>query len=189
MDNVEDHEVDQISLFTAKAEPKYEFITNGLRILLKRLETYEEYLEVRPILEGVSRCYVTHPREYVEAMISTPLFYPFILQLNAEPDSTCDNSQNNVNGSKYEKIVAYFEIHVIPHLGRLFDSRLERVIVAPEYRNLGIFSELLDFSVKFCKYILNCNRIDLTSENPVAIRMYEKVGFEKVDSNIYRKYL
>ncbi|EKX74251.1 hypothetical protein BEWA_042920 [Theileria equi strain WA] len=189
MEDVENPILDQISLFSLKAEHTHEFTTSGIPILLKKLETYEEYLEVRPILEGVSRCYTVHPREYVEKMLSTPLFYPFIIQLNTKSNDTFDSSLNGTNDQKHKKIVAYFEIHVIPHLGRLFDSRLERVIVDPEYRNLGIFSELLNFTVRFCTSVLKCNRIDLTSENPIAIRMYEKIGFEKVDSNVYRKYL
>ncbi|UVC54192.1 hypothetical protein MACJ_003527 [Theileria orientalis] len=166
----------QLDLLKNKVNLKREVTISELNLELKIMDSYEEYLEVRPITELVSRSNMYHSGDYIASMLSNPLYYPFILK---------SASKNN----EKPKIVAYFEIYILPHLGRMFDSRLERVIVIPEYRKLGIFNYMITFAIDFCKSTLKCNRIDLIAENPIAMRIYERFEFEKVDTTLYRKYL
>nr|PVC52440.1 hypothetical protein MACL_00000776 [Theileria orientalis] len=166
----------QLDFLKNKVNLKKELTVSEINLELKNMDSYEEYLEVRPITELVSRSNMYHSEDYIASMISNPLYYPFVVKFVPKNDQK-------------PKIVAYFEIYILPHLGRMFDSRLERVIVTPEYRNLGIFNYLITFAIDFCKSTLKCNRIDLICENPVAMRVYERFEFEKVDTTLYRKYL
>lgn len=183
------------------------------KVTLKLLETYEEYLEVRPLVETLSRCSLWHPREYIEEMLRLPSYYPFIVCLDDELDgATQDETEppsslgvhsghENVpstatapekaagQSSHKSKIIGYMEVYMLPHLGRTCDSRLERVIVDPVYRNRGLCHMMIKFVTEFCKDTLHCNRIDLTCENPIAMGIYTKYGFEPVHSSILRKTL
>lgn len=185
---------------------------NGMRLLLKSMDSYEEYQDVRPLVSMVSRCSLWHSREYVEAMLGIPSYYPFIVQLLEEKEqesspamtesvcaqvdltsvdvATSDCEMGNFGIFKHKpKIIGYMEVYTLPHLGRLCDSRLERVIVDPLYRNRGICRMMMNFVTKFCKDTLHCNRIDLISANPIAISLYEKMGFEPVESGMFRLML
>ncbi|XP_953593.1 uncharacterized protein TA09565 [Theileria annulata] len=306
----------QIKLLKKKIKYNKKFTISGLKLIIKNLDSYEEYVNVYPIVQMVTRTNIYHSKEYIENMLTNPLYYPFIILLDSTEngvgltdgrvgsgengvdstdngvDSTEDGlssketgvdlkenrlgssesglssreagfysnsvnssdlTENRLNSTTYslnlkenslnlkenslnstesglssketgfdsasvnpldpsdislnsttnsldlkEKeltlgsgivTVGYFEIYLMPHLGRLFDSRLERVIVHPEYRKKGIFTYMLTFVIDFCKSTLMCNRIDLTSNNPIAERGYKTFQFEHINTNLYRKYL
>uniref|UniRef100_A0A3B0MK70 Acetyltransferase (GNAT) family, putative n=1 Tax=Theileria annulata TaxID=5874 RepID=A0A3B0MK70_THEAN len=320
----------QIKLLKEKIKYNKKFTISGLKLIIKNLDSYEEYVNVYPIVQMVTRTNIYHSKEYIENMLTNPLYYPFIILLDSTEngvgltedrvgssddrvgsgenrvdstdngvdltedglssketgvnlkenrlgssesglsskeagfysnsvnssdltenrlnsttyslnskenslnstensldsresglssketgfDSTSDNSldstsnsldsttnsldlkETGLNSTDKEltlgtgfMTVGYFEIYLMPHLGRLFDSRLERVIVHPEYRKKGIFTYMLTFVIDFCKSTLMCNRIDLTSNNPIAERGYKTFQFEHINTNLYRKYL
>ncbi|EDO07484.1 Acetyltransferase (GNAT) family protein [Babesia bovis T2Bo] len=176
-----------------------EFELDGLCLKFKQLESYDEYLEVRPLVEQLSRCSIIHYREYVERMLRYPSYYPFVLCLsgsasNVEPRNPVgDNTDANTSTAECNSslgrnmIIGYLEIYVMPHLGRSFDCRLERVVIHPSYRNRGICQRMLNSAIEFCTSVLRCNRIDLISDNPVAVHIYKKFGFDHVMVNTYRK--
>ncbi|KAK2197738.1 bifunctional GNAT domain/Acyl-CoA N-acyltransferase [Babesia duncani] len=165
-------------------KPKFvrEFKAKGLDLLLKPLESYEEYEIVRPLVEGLSRCPVFHTQEYVEAMLSLPTYFPFIILLKKDvlnPELPLEEC----------RIVGFFEIYMLPHMGRFPDSRLERFVVSPDYHNRGIGQGMLELAIKFCKSHLGCNRIDLIAKNSIAIHIYKKFGFSEItESKMFRIY-
>lgn len=67
---------------------------------------------------------------------------------------------------------------------------LEDVVLAPEYRQRGYGVKLVDEVIRLAK-AHNISFIDLTS-NPsreAANNLYQKLGWEKRDTNVYRLYL
>ncbi|GFE54293.1 acetyltransferase domain-containing protein [Babesia ovis] len=190
---------DCTSLFDKKVVSSHEFTSNGMRLLFRHLESYDDYTQVRPLVEKLSRCVTFHSREYVEVMLNYPSFYPFVVCLledtsTGDDSSPVDNDHSSVppsadfcSRSDRPKIIGYLEVYVMPHLGRSFDCRLERIIVDPEYRNRGVCQNMLRHAITFCTSVLHCNRIDLISDNPVALHIYQKFGFKQVMVNTYRK--
>ncbi|ORM39581.1 Diamine acetyltransferase [Babesia sp. Xinjiang] len=178
------------SLFDKKVVICEEFELDGLNLVFKCLDSYEEYLEVLPLVKKLSRCSLEHHRAYVDSMLRMPLYYPFVVRVldsvGCDDVTSSSSSVRSVN-SDGSSIIGYIEVYAMPHLGRLFDCRFERVIVDPAYRNRGVCHKMLSIAIEFCTSVLRCNRIDLTSDNPLAIHIYEKFGFEHVNVNTYRK--
>ncbi|GBE60202.1 acetyltransferase domain-containing protein [Babesia ovata] len=248
-----DPSVDIRDLFENKLSFSEEFEVGDLRFIFKPLESYEEYLEVRPLVETLSNSPILHCRKYVDAMLRLPSYYPFLVCLiddssdrecgsdtaanpscNGEVDGDAiGNGDGNGDGndvgdgdadgdgvgngggevvgegvsdsngysdsevsspetnrrSATLHIVGYIEVYMMPHLGRLFDSRFERIIIDPKYRNKGVCQKMVAIAIDFCSSIMGCNRIDMICSNPIAIHVYEKFGFELVKTNTYRKTL
>ncbi|CDR94641.1 hypothetical protein, conserved [Babesia bigemina] len=198
-----DSSADICNVFENKVSFTDEFEVNGLRFLFKPLESYEEYLEVRPLVETLSQCPITHCRQYVDVMLRLPSYYPFLVCLvddssgrkrndDTAASSSCDGpapASGPDSSPATSHIVGYIEVYMMPHLGRLFDSRFERIIVDPKYRNMGVCQKMVATAIHFCRSVLRCNRIDMICNNPVAIHVYEKFGFELVKTNTYRKTL
>ena len=92
---------------------------------------------------------------------------------------------------KDEKVVGYFIMRRL--LDIVKNSKwfyLEYVCVDKDYQNQGIGSKMLDFVIKFAQEE-KASYIELTSgyKREVAHHLYEKVGFEKRESNIFRRML
>ncbi|CDO63474.1 conserved protein, unknown function [Plasmodium reichenowi] len=88
--------------------------------------------------------------------------------------------------NKQKKIVGYVEIYLLFHMARLFDSRIERLVIHKEYRNKSLGLLIMYISIYLLKYIYHCNRCDLTVENEIALKLYKKLNFINVPTNVYR---
>ncbi len=77
------------------------------------------------------------------------------------------------------KIVGMIAVVLMPGFrnGSKSIGYLQRLVVLPEYRKKGIGSALIDYAVKFCQN--RCYKVILHSENPEAMKIYEKAGFKK----------
>jgi GNAT superfamily N-acetyltransferase len=64
---------------------------------------------------------------------------------------------------------------------------VKRVIVAPEYRKLGLARQLMQHIIQFARTELALTAIDLHvwEENVPAIRLYESLGFEVQHRELY----
>ena len=64
---------------------------------------------------------------------------------------------------------------------------VKRVIVAPEYRKLGLARQLMQHIISFARTELALTAIDLHvwEENVPAIRLYESLGFEVQHRELY----
>src|SRR5579859_8114734 len=64
---------------------------------------------------------------------------------------------------------------------------VKRVIVAPEYRKLGLARQLMQHIIRFARTELALTAIDLHvwEENVPAIRLYESLGFEMQHRELY----
>lgn len=80
----------------------------------------------------------------------------------------------------------------MPHFGRGFDGRLEKVLVVEKFRGKKIAQKmcgvLLVVVSGFCNQrfwqardILKCGRLDLTVEKPDARKVYSNLGFSKLE--------
>ncbi len=67
---------------------------------------------------------------------------------------------------------------------------IEDVVVAPDARGRGVATALVDEALQRAGR-LGCRTVDLTSRPSriEANRLYEKLGFEKRETNVYRKTL
>eukprot|EP01067_Filipodium_phascolosomae_P002927 Filipodium_phascolosomae@DN2524_c0_g1_i1.p1 len=132
---------------------------------------YDKYLETYSLLKKVSRCTAPHSQSFLESeILSNPLYHPIVC----------------TNGSQ---VVAFAELYRMPHLGRLFDGRLERVVVADKMEGLGLATKLCGYIVEQAEKSLLCNRVDLTVENPKAKHIYQnKLQFDCLATQMMRKY-
>ena len=92
---------------------------------------------------------------------------------------------------KDKKVVGYFIMRRL--LDIIKNNRwfyLEYVCVDKNYQNQGIGKKMLDFVIKFAQEE-KASYIELTSgyKREAAHHLYEKVGFEKRESNIFRRML
>ena len=64
---------------------------------------------------------------------------------------------------------------------------VKRVIVAPEYRKLGLARQLMQHIIQYARTELSLTAIDLHvwEENVPAIRLYESLGFEVQHRELY----
>ncbi|KEG02601.1 N-acetyltransferase, putative [Plasmodium vinckei vinckei] len=90
---------------------------------------------------------------------------------------------------KNKKIVGYVEIYLLFHMGRCFDSRIERLVVHKEYRNKSFGLLIMYICIYILKYLYYCNRCDLNVENEIALRIYKRLNFVNVETEVYRLYL
>jgi GNAT superfamily N-acetyltransferase len=76
----------------------------------------------------------------------------------------------------------YEENPVSPHVGYI-----KRVIVAPEYRKLGLARQLMQHVIDYARNELALTALDLHvwEENTSAIRLYESLGFEVQHRELY----
>eukprot|EP01068_Selenidium_serpulae_P010334 Selendium_serpulae@DN5436_c0_g1_i2.p1 len=152
-----------------KMQPKVVHLPCGEDVVLTPM-TVESYKKVRELLPGVSRCFVQHSPEVVEAMVNNPSYYPICAFRNDE-------------------LVGFAELHLMPHIGRCPDSRLERVVVSENFRGKGLATVLCQEIIAFAKTI-DCGRVELTVEKDAARHIYEdKLKFSKVDTTVMRLML
>ena len=60
---------------------------------------------------------------------------------------------------------------------------VHRMAVHPSWRNLGVAEKMMNFAYQFAKENhFNSIRLDAIIKNPQAIRLYEKCGYEKVNT-------
>eukprot|EP00921_Rhytidocystis_pertsovi_P004912 GHVQ01008527.1.p1 GENE.GHVQ01008527.1~~GHVQ01008527.1.p1 ORF type:complete len:257 (+),score=60.14 GHVQ01008527.1:319-1089(+) len=86
------------------------------------------------------------------------------------------------------ELIGFAELYRLPHLGRNFDGRLERVITREEYRGKGIATKLCEYIVDIAKTKLDCGRVDLTVEKGDARHVYQdKLQFSPVETTVLRK--
>ncbi|SCP04981.1 N-acetyltransferase, putative [Plasmodium ovale] len=88
-----------------------------------------------------------------------------------------------------KNIVGYTEIYLLFHMGRCFDSRIERLVIEEQHRNKGYGLLIMYICIYVLKYLYHCNRCDLNVENEIALRIYKKLKFTKVETEVYRLYL
>ena len=76
----------------------------------------------------------------------------------------------------------YEEYPGVPHVGYV-----KRVIVAPDYRKLGLARQLMQHIIDYGRQELSLNAIDLHvwDQNIPAIRLYESLGFEVQHRELY----
>lgn len=137
-----------------------------------RKATIEDYFELRNLISGVTRCTETLSKEQVEERFRYNSYHPYCL---------VDTDRG--------KIVGYAGFYIIPHLGRKNDSRIEHVIISPEYRNRGLGRLLCNQIIEDAKHKFDCGRIDLTVESPIAKKLYASLDFEHVDTQVMRNSL
>eukprot|EP01071_Lankesteria_metandrocarpae_P002555 Lankesteria_metandrocarpae@DN2407_c0_g1_i1.p1 len=140
----------------------------GIKVKLQAAKP-ENYAELRTLAAGVSSCSDVHSSEDVQALFAIPTFHPV--------------SARRVDSGE---LVGYAELYRLPHMGRSFDGRLERVVVDESFRGRNLATEM-------CKYIiaeakrLQCNRIDLTVEADSALHIYKnKLGFVPISTTVLR---
>lgn len=132
--------------------------------------TVDDYPPVRKLVPGVSTCDLHHSPEYFATLLQLPTYYPFVL------------SRNDTG-----EVIGFAELILLPHIGRTCDSRLERVIVQPQYRGQGLATALCVRILEVAEALLGCNRCDLTVEKPDARHIYQnKLGFTPVTTEVMR---
>eukprot|EP00920_Eleutheroschizon_duboscqi_P027104 GHVT01066354.1.p1 GENE.GHVT01066354.1~~GHVT01066354.1.p1 ORF type:complete len:304 (-),score=83.14 GHVT01066354.1:851-1762(-) len=143
----------------------------GERAVRFRPMVAADYSAVRSLLPHVSRCDRWHEELFLKEMLELPTYHAFCAE-------TADAKR---------QLVAFAELHRMPHLGRRFDARLERVIVAPAFRSMGLATQLCRHILLVAKEKLQCGRVDLTVENPRARYIYEnKLGFAEQQTSVMR---
>lgn len=132
--------------------------------------TVSDYDIVRKLLPKVSTCVSTHSEDDITYFLSLPTYHPFV----AFREDTGE-------------LVGFAEIYRLPHLGRSFDARLERVITTESFRGQGLATRMCECLIDLAKTKLNCNRIDLTVEKADARHIYEtKLQFKHVNTTLLR---
>ncbi|KAJ1607834.1 putative ribosomal-protein-alanine acetyltransferase [Cryptosporidium canis] len=134
-----------------------------------RKATADDYFEIRELISGVTRCTESLDKNEVEERFRLSSYHPYCL---VDTDS--------------DKIIGYAGFYIIPHLGRKNDSRIEHVIISPEYRNRGLGRLLCQQIIYDAKNKFDCGRIDLTVESPIAKKLYSSLGFEIVNTEVMR---
>jgi len=158
-----------LSSSTSKSSlPQHNGQTKSGEDITIRAMVPEDYTQIRALLPKVSRCSRTHTAAEVEILLSCPNYFPF-----------CAVSSTG-------EIVGYAELHRMPHMGRLYDSRLEKVIVKESMRGNKIASILCSHVMAVAKDELSCGRVDLTVEKPDAKTVYAKLGFKTVETEVWR---
>jgi ribosomal protein S18 acetylase RimI-like enzyme len=85
------------------------------------------------------------------------------------------------------RIVGTLTLAVFPLLTGM-RAWIEDVVVEPEARGRGVASALVEEALRRAER-LGCRTVDLTSRpsRVEANRLYEKLGFERRETNVYRK--
>ena len=113
------------------------------------------------------------------------------LSASAQPlvvEKMLENSHCNCLVMEIEAQVIAFGcllVNYVPTAGEI--GRIEGVVVAEEYRGQGLGQLLVENLLKHAKN-KKIKRIDLTSNATrlAARRLYGKLGFEKVDTDVFR---
>ncbi|OII72702.1 ribosomal-protein-alanine acetyltransferase [Cryptosporidium ubiquitum] len=137
-----------------------------------RKATIDDYFELRNLICGVTRCTEILSKEQVEERFRYNSYHPYCLV----------DTESNL-------IVGYAGFYIIPHLGRKNDSRIEHVIISPDYRNRGLGRLLCKQIIEDAKNKFDCGRIDLTVESPIAKKLYSSLEFENVNTEVMRNCL
>jgi ribosomal protein S18 acetylase RimI-like enzyme len=88
-----------------------------------------------------------------------------------------------------KKVVGMLTLISYPTIGGYLKFWIEDVVVSENYQNRGIGKKLLLSALKQAKKI-GAKEVNLTS-NPKRISanfLYQKLGFEKYETNVYRYY-
>lgn len=143
---------------------------NGVACTIRpaTIADYEALYELVPI---VSRCPTKHSESMQKEIFGNPWYHPYVL---------CRDDTGEV--------VTFAELIRMPHIGRMYDSRLERVVTKESFRRRGAATKLCQFVVLMASK-LGCCRIDLTVENPIAKRIYANLGFDTVTTEVQRVML
>ncbi|CEL99281.1 unnamed protein product [Vitrella brassicaformis CCMP3155] len=166
-----------------------------------------DYPAVRDLLPKVSRCREEHSLELVAAYLSLPTYHAFCCFTSTDPDqpfsapaapAVAAATTNGHDGpstlpadfdESSLELVGYGELYLMPHMGRGFDGRLERVVVSEGFRGRGLATALCEHIIEQARGPLACGRVDLTVENPAAKHIYTKLGFEDVQTKMMRLML
>lgn len=120
-----------------------------------------DYPVVRALIRQLSKGEAESTPTEVERWLASDQFHPRVLLLNG-------------------LLVAYAELHVLPHWGRGSEGRIERVVTDANYQRRGFGDALQTHLIELARQ-LGCARIELRVENPRALEMYKKHGFEVVE--------
>eukprot|EP01055_Gregarina_sp_Pseudo9_P001087 Gregarina_sp_Pseudo_9__1086@NODE_1707_length_1380_cov_237_475019_g1582_i0_p1_GENE_NODE_1707_length_1380_cov_237_475019_g1582_i0NODE_1707_length_1380_cov_237_475019_g1582_i0_p1_ORF_typecomplete_len186_score12_99Acetyltransf_1/PF00583_25/1_3e11Acetyltransf_10/PF13673_7/2_7e10Acetyltransf_7/PF13508_7/1_8e07Acetyltransf_3/PF13302_7/2e06Acetyltransf_4/PF13420_7/3_4e06GNAT_acetyltran/PF12746_7/0_00067FR47/PF08445_10/0_0023Acetyltransf_8/PF13523_6/0_042Acetyltransf_9/PF13527_7/0_059_NODE_1707_length_13 len=153
--------------FAAPTLPSCQLEAEDNKSLLCRPMKAEDYAFVRAIMPQVSRCNQILSQDIVVQMLDCTTFFPYVV---------CHD----------ETVIGYAELHRLPHFGRGFDGRLEKVLILEEYRGQKIAQKFCSFLCDVARNVLGCGRIDLTVEKPAAKAVYSNLGFSKVDTEVWR---
>lgn len=132
--------------------------------------TVADYDAARSLVPEVSRCNRWLTKDEFAPLLNIPTFHPYC----------CYRLDTN-------ELVGYAELHRMPHLGRKFDARVERVVISPNFRDKGLASAMCTELIRRAKDELDCGRVELTVEKPAARHIYEeKLHFKPVDTTVMR---
>eukprot|EP00914_Ancora_sagittata_P005200 GHVO01010717.1.p1 GENE.GHVO01010717.1~~GHVO01010717.1.p1 ORF type:complete len:187 (-),score=13.74 GHVO01010717.1:77-637(-) len=159
-----------MNLFKTSALPLSVFTANGNTFRIRRMGV-DDYPSVRALIPSVSRCNRTHSSDQISKLIDDGYIVSVCVYTLQDDTET--------------QLVGYAELVKVPHLGRSWDGRLERVIVHPQWRKNGIGNEISIYITKIAKE-LGLGRIDLTVERDEALRLYTKNGYQTVDTTCMR---
>ncbi|KAH0474112.1 MAG: hypothetical protein KVP17_000689 [Porospora cf. gigantea B] len=154
----------------AEEQAVVKVLCNGTPCTIRPATKYD-YPELLKLVPLVSRCPSTHDDDMLNEVFSNPWYHPYV-----------------VVRDDIGQIVTFGELLRLPHMGRAYDARLERVVTREEFRRNGAATKLCQFMVALASR-LRCGRIDLTVENPTARRIYANLGFESVKTEVQRVML
>jgi GNAT superfamily N-acetyltransferase len=124
----------------------------------------EDYIHVLKFLNLVSDCICVHSYDDLNTLLTFKSFKPYVAIIN-------------------DTIVGYIELHLLPHIARGFDGRIERVVVHSNYRNQNIATEMCKYVIQEAKN-MNCYKINLTVSDHIAKHIYiNKLKFQQIDIN------
>ncbi len=135
---------------------------------------------------------ITEPTAEVHAALSDLLAY---LSSAKPPDSNelaslARSSPITLLGARVDgRMVGTLTLVVFPLLTGM-RAWIEDVVVEPEARGRGVATVLIEEAIRRAGRV-GCRTVDLTSRPSrlEANRLYEKLGFERRDTNVYRKKL
>ena len=86
-----------------------------------------------------------------------------------------------------EKVVGLTTVVGLATLART-KAQLEDVVTDSEHRNMGIGRALVETGLAVCREVLHAEYVDLTSApfREAANHLYQSVGFQRRNTNVYR---
>lgn len=149
-----------------------EFLCKDVTVVFRPMEV-DDYGAVRDLVPLVSRCFTRFSSQDVQALLALPTYHPW-----------CAIRKDT------GALVGFVELLRLPHIGRQFDGRLERVVVSENFRNRGLATMMCEYLITQAKEVLNCGRIELTVEKENARHIYEqKLQFVPVSTTVMRRML
>eukprot|EP00735_Rhodelphis_limneticus_P002509 TRINITY_DN13407_c0_g1::TRINITY_DN13407_c0_g1_i1::g.9549::m.9549 TRINITY_DN13407_c0_g1::TRINITY_DN13407_c0_g1_i1::g.9549 ORF type:complete len:161 (+),score=10.94,sp/Q5CPU3/SSAT_CRYPI/39.61/3e-28,Acetyltransf_1/PF00583.19/2.6e-15,Acetyltransf_7/PF13508.1/2.6e-08,Acetyltransf_10/PF13673.1/3.8e-05,Acetyltransf_8/PF13523.1/0.00044,Acetyltransf_CG/PF14542.1/0.00086,Acetyltransf_4/PF13420.1/0.00079,Acetyltransf_3/PF13302.1/0.0017,FR47/PF08445.5/0.0063,Acetyltransf_9/PF13527.1/0.011 TRINITY_DN13407_c0 len=129
--------------------------------------TMDDYYVVRKLYCLVSGGKLELTLEMLEEFLRLPSYKPVCLVYTGE-------------GEDKDAVVAFAELHLMPHLTRGWDARIERVVVSEKHRGKGYATALCNHLITLARHF-NCDRVQLTVEAADAKHIYQdKLGFKPV---------